>query len=138
MKILFFLFVLGSKIVHRVKGIQSCVEPRITIVNSYMSTNPWANEVTRYDTFRKEKYGALEFAMHKTWRAKAKMFELASGKDPWPTVEQIVDRLHSAIDELNACCEILTEKKSDRVGYYDERKKAMAFMEEAPTTFQPS
>ena len=123
---------LGCRIVHRVTGIQSCAEPRITVVNSYMSADPFVAERTRYDTFRKERTGPLEFAIHKLWRANAQMLDLASGEHPWPTLEQVVERLEKSIDELKQCRDLLTEKISDRVGFYDEQKKKMSFFEEAP------
>ena len=125
---------LGSQIAHRVTGIQSCTEPRLTVVNSYMSTNPFTEDRTRYDTFRnKGTTAALEFAMHKTWRANAQMLDLAVGGHPWPTREQIVDRLIMAINELSQCRDILLDIKSDRLGYYDEKKQKMGAYDILPT-----
>ena len=101
-----------------------------------MSTNPFVAEHTRYDTFRKEKTAPLEFAMHKVWRASAQMLELGSGQHPWPTLDQIVDRLTSSIAELNQCRDLLTETKTDRVGFYDEKTQQMSFIDEAPTVYK--
>ncbi len=117
---------LGSQLAHRVTGIQSCTEPRLTVVNSFMSTNPFVEERTRFDTFRNKGTTAeLEFAMHKTWRANAQMLDLAVGGHPWPTREQIADRLTMAINELSQCRDIILDIKSDRLGYYDEKKQKM-------------
>ena len=115
------------------KGIQSCTEPRITVVNSYMSSNPFATDYTRYDTFRKEKTGALEFAIHKLWRSYALMLDLGSGEHPWPSVQQVTERLEKSIEELRQCHDLLTEKTSDRVGYYDEKMKQMSFTDAPPS-----
>jgi hypothetical protein len=41
----------GSKIFHTVNGVQSAREPRISLVNSYMSGRPFATDLTRYNTF---------------------------------------------------------------------------------------
>ena len=101
-----------------------------------MSCDPFAAESTRYDTFRKERTGPLEFAVHKMWRSSAQLLDLASGEHPWPTLDQVVERLTQSIDELNQCRDLLTEKTSDRVGYYDEKKKQMAFTEEAPIVWK--
>ncbi|CAF1367318.1 unnamed protein product [Rotaria sordida] len=130
------VFMQGSRIVHRVTNIQSCTEPRITVVNSFMSTNPFAAECTRYDTFRKERTGPLEFAMHKIWRSSALMLDLASGEYPWPTLDQVIERLNKSIEELTECRDLLTEKKSDRVGFYDEKKQQMVFQRKPPTAFK--
>ncbi len=113
-------------------GIQSCTEPRITVVNSYTSTDPFSAEYTRYDTFRKEKHGPLEFAIHKMWRANAQMLHLASGENPWPTRDQVVERLDKSIEELKQCRDLLTEKISDRVYFYDEKQQKLVFFEDAP------
>ncbi|CAF0969293.1 unnamed protein product [Rotaria sordida] len=118
---------------HRVTGIQSCSELRFTVVNSYISTNPFAEECTRYDTFHNEITADLEFAMHKTWRANAQMLDLAVGDHPWPTRKQIVDRLTMAINELTQCRDLLLGIKSDRLGYYDEKKQNMGNYDMPPS-----
>jgi hypothetical protein len=97
-----------------------------------MSTNPFVAESTRYDTFRKEKTGPLEFAMHKIWRSSAQMLDLASGEHPWPTNDQVIERLTKCIEELNQCRNLLMEKTSDRVGFYDEKTQKMSFIDNAP------
>ena len=97
-----------------------------------MSSDPFATDHTRYDTFKKEKTGALEFAFHKLWRANALMFDLASGAHPWPTLEQVTERLDKCIGELHQCRDLLTETTTDRVGYYDEQTKKMDFVDAPP------
>jgi prefoldin subunit 5 len=101
-----------------------------------MSTNPLAAEYTRYDTFRKERTGPLEFAMYKMWRTSAQMFDLGSGAHAWPTLEQVVERLDKSIEELNQCRNLLTEKTTDRVGFYDEKTQQMSFIDAAPTAWR--
>ncbi|CAF3991523.1 unnamed protein product [Rotaria sp. Silwood2] len=128
----------GSRIVHRVTGIRSCSEPRITVVNSFMSTNPFTTEYTRYDTFRQEKTAALEYAIHKMWRANAQMLNLAIGSYEWPTHDQTIERLSMAIDELNKCRDVLTNKTSDSIGYYDEKKQKMGYYEKPPLLLKDS
>lgn len=95
-----------------------------------MSTNPFAAEYTKYDTFRMETTSDLEFAMHKTWRANGKMLDLAIGGHPWPTRDQIIERLTMAIDELNECRDLISRKKSDVLGYYDEKNQKMGVYED--------
>lgn len=97
-----------------------------------MSADPFATEYTRYDTFRKEKTGALEFAMHKIWRSSALMLDLGSGAHPWPTTDQVKERLDRCIEELQRCRDLLTEKTTDRVGYYDEKEQKMTFINTPP------
>lgn len=97
-----------------------------------MSSDPFAAEYIRYDTFRKERRVPLEFAIHKMWRASAQMFDIALGKQPWPTLEQVVERLDKSVEELSQCRDLLTEKTSDRILFYDEIKQKMVFHEDAP------
>ncbi|CAF4810245.1 unnamed protein product [Rotaria sp. Silwood1] len=127
------VFMQGSHLAHRVTGIQSCSELRFTVVNSYISTNPFAEEYTRYDTFRNEITADLEFAMHKTWRANAQMLDLAVSGHPWPTRTQIVDRLTMAVKELAQCRDLLLGIQSDRLGYYDEKKQMMGNYDMPPS-----
>ena len=129
---------LGSRLAHRVTGIESCSELRLTVVNSYVSTNPFVEDRTRYDTFRHEVTGDLEFAMHKTWRANAQMLDLTVGDRPWPKREEIVDHLSQAIDELTQCRDLLQGITSDRLGYYDEQKQQMGNYDIAPSKVNPN
>ncbi|UJR11803.1 hypothetical protein I4U23_015983 [Adineta vaga] len=122
------VFMQGSRIVHRVTGIQSCTEPRIIMVNSYMSANPFVTETTRYDTFRNEKTAPLEFAMHKMWRANIQLLSLGSGKYSWPTKDQVIEQISKSIEELDQCRKILMDKTSDRVGFYNEKNQKIAFI----------
>jgi len=124
---------LGSHLAHRVTGIESCSELRSTFLNSYVSTNPLAEEYTHYDTYRNEVTADLEFAMHKTWRANAQMLDLAVGGHPWPTREQIVDRLTMAINELTQCRDLFLGIKSDQLGYYNEQKEKMGNYDRFPS-----
>jgi len=98
-----------------------------------MSTNPFATECTRYDLFRKEITSDLEYAMHKTWRANAQMLDLANGEHPWPTRDEIIDRLTMAINELSLCRDIMLGTKSDHIGYYDEKKEKIGNYEMSPS-----
>ena len=100
------------------------------MVNSYMSADPFVVETTRYDTFRNEKTAALEFAMHKIWRSSTQMLDLASGEHPWPTTDQVIERLTKSIEELNQCRNILMDKTSDGVGFYDEKKQQLTFIKD--------
>jgi hypothetical protein len=102
------------------------------MVNSFMSSNPFAAEYTKYDTFRMERSGPMEFAIHKMWRASAQMLDLVSGEHPWLTLDQVVERLTKSIEELTQCRDLLTEKTTDRVLFYDQKKQKMVFYEEAP------
>ncbi len=113
----------GNRIAHRVTPIDSCSEPRITVVNSYITTSPFSTDYARYSFYKKEKTVALEYAMHKTWRANEQMLDLATGDHPYPTRDQIIERLTMAIGELIQARDLISESISDQIGYFDEKNK---------------
>ena len=71
--------------------------------------------------------------MHKAWRANAQMLDLTVGGRPWPKREEIANRLTMAIDELTQCRDLLLGTRSDRLGYYDEKKQKMGNYDVAPS-----
>ncbi|CAF0845021.1 unnamed protein product [Adineta steineri] len=113
----------GSRIAHRVTPIDSCSEPRITVVNSYITSNPSAFDYARYSFYKKEPTAALEYAIHKTWRANGQMLELAIGNHPYPTRHHIVERLTMAINELTQARDLISDSKSDQIGYFDQKNQ---------------
>jgi len=108
-----------------VNTIISCSEPRVTVVNSYMSRNPFALEKTRYDTFKHELTCDYEFALHKAWRVREQLKSLMLIDNEWPTKEELVDRLQLAIKELTDCKDLIAHTATDSIGYYNEEKKKL-------------
>ncbi|CAF4093764.1 unnamed protein product [Adineta steineri] len=115
----------GSRIAHRVTPIDSCSEPRITVVNSYMTNNPYAFDYARYSFYKKESTAALEYAMHKVWRANGQMLELATGNHPYPTNDEIIEHLTMAINELTQARHLISDSKSDQIGYFDQKNQEL-------------
>ena len=64
------VFMQGSKILHTVNGVLSAREPRLSLVNSYMTLRPYSTDMTKYHTFLKgfcdgEATASVEFTRHK-------------------------------------------------------------------------
>jgi hypothetical protein len=93
------------------------------MVNSYITTNPFATDYARYSFYKKEPTAALEYAIHKAWRANGQMVELATGDHPYPTHDQIIQRLTMAIGELTQARDLISGLVSDQIGYFDEKKQ---------------
>lgn len=67
----FAIFMQGSKILHTVRGVLAAREPRVSLVNSYMSTRVFGRDTTLYSTYVHGDSKAvvdMEFARHKAWR----------------------------------------------------------------------
>jgi hypothetical protein len=64
------IFMQGSKILHTVSEVLSAREPRLSLVNSYMSCRPFLPDRTKYSTFHLDGPGILpvDYARHKCWR----------------------------------------------------------------------
>lgn len=65
------IFMQGSKILHSVRGVLEAREPRVSLVNSYMSTRVFGRDTTLYDTYVRgdsKEVVDMEFARHKAWR----------------------------------------------------------------------
>ena len=60
------IFMKGSKMIHHVTAVKSAKEPRITMVNSYMPTNPFEEDETRLAIFKNEPETCYkEYSIHK-------------------------------------------------------------------------
>jgi hypothetical protein len=93
------------------------------VVNSYITTNPFATDYARYSFYKKESTIALEYAMHKAWRVNGQMLDLATGDHPYPTRDQVIERLTMAIGELTQARDLISSSVSDQIGYFDEKKQ---------------
>ena len=113
----------GSEIVHRVKPVLSCTEPRITVVNSYMSRNPFVIESNHYTTLLHEPTWDYEFTLHKAWRAREQLKALMMYNKEWPTNEDLIKLLNLVIIELEDCRDLLNGAATDVIGYYDPQDK---------------
>jgi hypothetical protein len=117
------LFMQGSEIVHHVTAVKKAVEPRITMVNSYMPANCFADDRTVYKTFLelgKEKESILEFARGRAWRAKTQLEAFATrapySDDPRPYVAFLT----RVLSELSMTVDLLAAKADQDFDYFHE------------------
>ncbi|CAF1447565.1 unnamed protein product [Didymodactylos carnosus] len=120
------IFMQGCEIAHRVKPVLAGTEPRLTVVNSYMSRNPFVTEKTRYNTFVYEPTCDYEFTLHKAWRAREQLKALMMYDKDWPSKENLIKRLNLVINELVDCRDLLNGTATDAIGFYDAKKKGMS------------
>jgi hypothetical protein len=122
-------FMQGSKILHTVEAVLKAREPRISLVNSYMSLRPFAPDPTRYATFTQAGFKdetrivSLEFARHKAWRAKGKMQYVLdqipfSGKSSY-TSSELANIFEEAAAELQRAADQISGKIDDNAKWLD-------------------
>jgi len=117
------LFMQGSEIVHHVTSVQSAIEPRITMVNSYMPANCFADDRTVYATFidgGSEKEAILEFARGRAWRAANQLNALVAQSPYTEDPNPLINHLSRVVSELQMTVDLLSQRANDAIGFYDE------------------
>jgi len=113
------IFMQGSRMVHHVTKVSNAREPRITVVNSYMSVNPFVPDSTKYITYSNESTVNFEYARHKAWRASQQLQALVDSKD-WKTNQEIVTNLQDSISELVTAAKYVSGVDTDVLHHFDE------------------
>jgi hypothetical protein len=76
------IFMQGSRIAHAVTPVTAAREPRLTVVNSYHSLNPFVEDKTRFVTYKDVDgfdTARYEYARHKAWRVQGQLDFLMKG-----------------------------------------------------------
>ena len=119
------IFMQGSRIAHGVTPVVSAHEPRLTVVNSYQTLNPFDPDKTVYRTFKTMDGEAapFEFARHAAWRARGQLDYLLRsnlfGK------EKAIQRLlHGAQAELLRARDLISGRAVEDYPYDSEGDQA--------------
>lgn len=117
------IFMQGSEMVHHVTSVLSAPEPRITVVNSYMPIHPFAEEQTRFHTFRLEPTIHYEYARHKAWRISQQLQSLVN-RENWPTDvhQDLLPTFEKCFNELRITMAILKGEQKDELAFFRENK----------------
>ena len=115
------IFMQGSKILHRVKGVLEAREPRISMVSSFCNLDVFQPDSTRYHTFAHQDPNdvhPLEFARHKAWRIEGKMKYVMEkctfGMDPLHLSRVFAD----AAEEMLRASKLLSKEEDDALGFF--------------------
>ena len=122
------IFMQGSRIAHSVTAVTAAREPRITLVNSYQSCNPFTPDSTVFRTFQTMKDGEgedrapYEFARHVAWRVSGQMGYLLNedsmfGGERRGDVTAVLDR---AAAELARARDLISGKAVEEAVYATE------------------
>ena len=115
------IFMQGSKILHTVSEVLAAREPRISLVNSCMYSNPFIPYRTRYSTFIESGFNDrrdildLEYARHKAWRISGQMkyiLDHMSTNDA-DVKTKLCKIMGNSIEELQLACDLLQGSASD-------------------------
>merc|ERR1712046_328435 len=109
----------GSRIAHAVTPVTRAREPRITVVNSYQSLNPFSSDRTIYVSFRDIEPVAAphDFARHVAWRARGQLDYLMNQGQLYGCEGDIAKILAGAAAELARAGDLITRRTVDQRPY---------------------
>ena len=109
----------GSRIAHAVTPVTRASEPRITVVNSYQSLNPFSSDRTIYVGFRdmEPTMAALDFARHVAWRARGQLEYLMNEGQLYGRDDDIAKILGDAAAELARASGLISRRIVDSRPY---------------------
>lgn len=122
----------GSKILHAVTPVLKAREPRYSLVNSYMSTDVFLRDPTKYHTFLEKGFDdrtdvvPLEFARHKAWRIKGQMAYILDEAPFGSKPEDLAKVFTDAGAELCKTAALLLGKEEDLAGHIDDEEEEAA------------
>ncbi len=116
----FAIFMQGSRIAHSVTPVLRAREPRLTVVNSYSSLNPFSPDRTVFSTFLSIEGAEItpfEFARHVAWRVQGqleylKRANLFGGKEQARALERLLE--HAAAELARAKALIAGDVQDER------------------------
>ncbi|KAJ1420805.1 hypothetical protein B484DRAFT_399713 [Ochromonadaceae sp. CCMP2298] len=122
----------GTKILHAVTQVLQAREPRLSVVNSYMTLRPFNPDRFRYNTFKEGGFNdpqdvlALEFARHKAWRIGGKMRYVLEEVRFGASATDLAALLQEAQQELALAVDLLRGRHDDSASWVEEKVVAPA------------
>jgi hypothetical protein len=116
----------GSKILHCVSEVMAAREPRMSLVNSYINTRPFAADrikqgfYARIDGQERINY---EFARHKAWRVAGKLQWMKEACDYESPAEDLTSVLREAALELLTAADLIDGLDNDDPKHLNETEK---------------
>jgi len=120
------IFMQGSKIAHTVTSVLSAKEPRLSLVNSYQTLNPFRKDKTVYTTFRVQdppNVVPTEMARHAAWRVQGQLGcvidnpQWGPDESPEQTKQDVAATLRTAAAELLRAADLITGVIEDERPY---------------------
>ena len=114
------IFMQGSRIAHGVSPVKFAREPRLTLVNSYQSRNPFVPTQTCYRTFKVQDpsdAAPCEIGRHFAWRAAGKLDYILKQGLFEAGAPQLLSVMDAAAEELRVAREFITGQSIDESPY---------------------
>ena len=119
------IFMQGSKMCHGVTPVKEAKEPRLTLVQSLQSCNPFAEALTRYRLTKVQDPSDAakgEIGRHYAWRAAGKLDYLIKKGLFTESGGGVVDVLTKAIDDLMRGRDLILDKVKEDAPYKVDRR----------------
>jgi hypothetical protein len=117
------ILIRGSQVLHRITPVLEALEPRVSIVNSYMSRNVFDADSTRYKTFLEwdpEHVSKVEFSRHTAWRVQG-MMKYIMDEVEWGTPkEDLASLMRKASADLEFAAALVKQEKEDILTWIKE------------------
>lgn len=117
------IFLRGSQVLHRITPVLQALEPRVSVINSYMSRNVFDADSTRYHTFAErdpEHVSKVEFCRHKAWRVQG-MMKYVMDEIEWGTPkEELASLMRKAAADLEEAAALVNQEKNDTLVWIKE------------------
>lgn len=120
----------GSLLMHSVSPVTKGIEPRFSLINSYITKDVFKRDYTRLSTFRDQSkdppnIANLEYARHIAWRTRGQLqYILDDMNYAKNNTHDISNIFNNVISELKSAEQIITKKKeSDLQGFIKLKSK---------------
>jgi len=117
------LFIRGSQVLHRITPVLEALEPRVSVVNSYMSRNVFDADSTRYRTFEHQDpkhISNVEFSRHTAWRVQGMMKYIMEEVKWGSSNEELASVMRRAAAELEKAAALVNHDKDDLLAWIKE------------------
>jgi hypothetical protein len=121
------VFVTGSELVHHVTPLIKSSSPRITLIQSFASADPWVDvDRTKWDYYSKAvsaDWAGYEWMHYQSWKLGSQLLSLPQRVAWTPNNTIIANELRKIADALNVAANQIELKTEEQKVYYEENNK---------------
>jgi hypothetical protein len=117
------IFIRGSEVLHRITPVLEALEPRVSVVNAYMSRNVFDADSTRYQTFVEqdpEHVSKVEFSRHTAWKVQGMMKYIMDEVEWGKPKEELAALMRRAAVDLEKAAALVNQEEEDILHWIKE------------------
>lgn len=117
------IFIRGSHVLHRITPVVQALEPRVSVVNGYMSRNVFDEDSTRYHTFEHqdpEHVSKVEFSRHTAWKVQGMMKYIMDEVEWGKPKEELAALMRRAAADLEKAAALVNQEEEDILHWIKE------------------